>query len=1409
MALLYAREGGEFLVNSSAPGTQIKAKLVALAGGGFVVVWQDPSGLGGDSSGTSIKAQRYDGAGQKVGGEILVNTSTAGDQNLPTVVATANGGFFVAWEDRAAQDGPTPGADLGAIRGQFFDSSGAKTGAELTLNSDPVGLQFRPALTTLADGGYALAWAGPGNGVSSTPLSWRTQVFNADGTPRGFETLVANTTSSPADAPPAIAGLTGGTYVVVYEHNGSLYVRQFDANGNPLAEAHRLTTSPAAESRPAIIALPDGGFVVTFQQDGAPGDIRDVAAGVFDANTQPVGALFKVSQSTQLNQVEPSIAALPGGGYVISWQDLTGGNANSFEIRAQLFDASHQKSGTEFQVNTVTAGHQQRPGLAVLADGRIVVAWESEFVDTDGSPGIRAQILAPSPAPTDIALSAGSVNEAAVENLPVATVSASGAVNSGFTLSYLGDSVGGAFRLEGNQLIMNDSARLDAEIHNTVAVTLRATDANGHSFDEDIVLTVTDSPSERRFSAGPLTTLDARAHPDMAGLSNGGFVLVNNGNNFGDSGGEGLKMALFDSAGNLVRNITPVSGNVSEAQVSSFAGGGFVVIWQNTSPVLGDGSGTGVYAQRFDNDGNTVGGVIAVNTATTANQEFPSVAALAGGGFVAAWQDASGIGGDVSLTGIKAQIFDATGAKVGGEFRVNTATTSSQTQPEVTGLASGGFVVAWVDNSGTGGDASGTGLKGQIYDSAGNKVGGEFLINTTTTGNQFDLDLTAISNGNFLATWQDASGAGGDAEPNAVRAQLFDPAGNKIGAEILVNSSTAGSQVAPSISTIPNAGFVIAWQDLGGGSFNGVTRIQEFDASGARIGEEVRANVTGGPPVVVALGGGKFALSWMTPSTFSTETRLLTLEPQPVTANPDSGAAAENGTATGNVLGNDSHVPGAALQVGAVNGSAAGVGQTITLPSGATLTLQANGDYSYNPNGAFNSLTGATGAANSSATDSFTYTLTNGNIPTTVTITVTGIASPGDRALGTPGNDTITGTPAADLFDLDQGGTDTVSGGAGNDGFYFGATLTSADVVSGGADLDTLILQGNYSGGVTIGSGVTGIEALSFLAGTNSSFGDPGTNLYDYVITTSDANFAAGLQVKVNAAPLLAGEDFTFDGSAETDAKFLIYGGRGVDTLTGGAGHDTFFFADDRLTPGDTVNGGPGYDGLFLRGNYTIDFSAPGYTGLVTGVENVTVTSISDERYARGGGTEFDYNLTFADAQIAAGHTLTVNGSILLANETLVVDAAQNADGNIRIFGGASNDTLKGGGGDDFLSGGLGADILSGGSGGANNAGGNDVFQYKSVAESGGANVDQIFFFANGDRIDLTRIDANSGTAANDAFAFIGSSAFTGTAGELRATSVLDVWTVEGDTNGDGVADFKVVVNVSDAHPITAADFFL
>ena len=266
-----------------------------------------------------------------------------------------------------------------------------------------------------------------------------------------------------------------------------------------------------------------------------------------------------------------------------------------------------------------------------------------------------------------------------------------------------------------------------------------------------------------------------------------------------------------------------------------------------------------------------------------------------------------------------------------------------------------------------------------------------------------------------------------------------------------------------------------------------------------------------------------------------------------------------------NGSGPDTDVDGPGLSVGAVTGGT--VGSPFTLASGALLTVNADGTFAYDPNHAFDNLhlaDAGSGAANTSTTDTFTYTLTGGG-SATATVTIDGVDTAGTIYEGTGGDDTITGNATEGrLYHLEQGGADIVTGGSGNDGFYFGGAPTSADHVIGGAGTnDQVGLEGDYSGGLTLGEGtLSGIEVLALLPG------------FTYDLTTNDANVAAGATLTVWASRLSGDNTLRFDGSAETDGKFVVFGGGGNDTLTGGAGDDKFY----GLGGADTITGNDGAD---------------------------------------------------------------------------------------------------------------------------------------------------------------------------------------------------------------------------------------
>jgi Ca2+-binding RTX toxin-like protein len=335
-----------------------------------------------------------------------------------------------------------------------------------------------------------------------------------------------------------------------------------------------------------------------------------------------------------------------------------------------------------------------------------------------------------------------------------------------------------------------------------------------------------------------------------------------------------------------------------------------------------------------------------------------------------------------------------------------------------------------------------------------------------------------------------------------------------------------------------------------------------------------------------------------------------------------------------------------------------------------------------------------------------------------------------------------------------------------------------------------------------------GIEQLVLLAGDDTRFGDTANNLYSYFLATIDGNVDAGQRLVVTFNTLRAGENVTFDGSAETDGTFLTYAGRGIDTLTGGAGDDWFYFGNlGRWGASDSVDGGPGgtMDQLGLQGSYTVTFGAT----QITGIEMLVLLTGGDTRFGNLPGIGYSYDITMVDENVASGATFYVSANTLHANvsgvtdETLTFDGSAETDGRFVIYSGAADDVITGGAGNDTIYGAGGADTMRGGAG-------NDTFAYINAAHSTAVAMDQILDFATGDKIDLSGIDAYTTLNGDQFFAFIGSGAFSSShaVGEVRAFDTGGgVWHVEGDANGDGTID--LVISVTTDHALTGADFVL
>ena len=344
---------------------------------------------------------------------------------------------------------------------------------------------------------------------------------------------------------------------------------------------------------------------------------------------------------------------------------------------------------------------------------------------------------------------------------------------------------------------------------------------------------------------------------------------------------------------------------------------------------------------------------------------------------------------------------------------------------------------------------------------------------------------------------------------------------------------------------------------------------------------------------------------------------------------------------------------------------------------------------------------------------------------------------------------------------------DTLMGGAGFDVLNGGA---GADVLDGGADADQQRGEAGddrivYDAADTVIDGGAGRDTLVLktaavvhLENTSSSQ------------VSGGSAYVSGFE-DVDATGVLAG--ITVTGSQASNS---LTGGSGADTLMGGAGSDV-------------LKGGLGND--VLDGGAGVD-QVRGEAG-----DDRIVYDAADTVIDGGAGRDTLVLNTAATVNLGNFSTSQVSGGSAYVAGFEDVDASA-ATAGVRLNGSAFNNTLIGGSGADTLAGGAGFDTLTGGKG-------SDLFVFGAF---NAGDVDKItdFSHAQGDRIDLSAIDAVAGGVDNP-FAFIGQSAFHHLAGELRYDVAAGGLTVQADINGDGHADFSILV--ANTTSLVHGDFIL
>jgi hypothetical protein len=360
-------------------------------------------------------------------------------------------------------------------------------------------------------------------------------------------------------------------------------------------------------------------------------------------------------------------------------------------------------------------------------------------------------------------------------------------------------------------------------------------------------------PVGAEFQVNTVTRLDQRRSA-VAADDVGNFVVVwSSYEQDGDS--YGIFGQRFNAAGLRVGGEFQVNSYTTGAQsfpaAALDATGRLVVVWRSMGQ---DGSHYGAFARRYSASG-VPDAEFRLNSYTDGFQGYASVAFVGNGNFVVVWNSE---GQDGEGFGVFGRRYDAAGTPQGGEFQVNTHTTEYQASPVLAAAGDGSFVVVW--NS-YGQDDDSYGVFGQRYDASGSPRGGEFRVNSYTTGYQIDPGVAAAADGGFVVVWTGEDGLGW-----SVFSQRFDAAGLSLGTEFRVNALTQSLGPFPSVGSAASGDFVVAWQSFGpDGSGHGVFG-QRFDRAGLKRGSEFRVNsyTTGNQTetAVASAGNGNFVVVW-------------------------------------------------------------------------------------------------------------------------------------------------------------------------------------------------------------------------------------------------------------------------------------------------------------------------------------------------------------------------------------------------------------------------------------------------------------------------------------------------------------------------------------------------------------------
>jgi len=287
----------DILVNTFTNNFQINPAVAVLNNSNAVVVWASYDEAGSNSL-LDVYGQMLSPAGQRIGGEFLINQFTSYNQRTPAVAALANGGFAVAWVSEQEQSvAPNLGTNINYVAAneisvpsvdiyaRLYNSNGVAQGGEFLVDTNSLNPCANPDVAAAADGSFMVAWGG----------------FDTVNPTNGWD-IYARTFSS--------AGIGGATTLVNTHLPGNQYAPHLSVIG--------------------------GDYLVVWTSLGQDGSREGVFGQFVHEDGSKVGGEFLVNTTTVGQQMQPAVASDGVSQFLVVWTGFTLG-PDSFDLFAQRY----------------------------------------------------------------------------------------------------------------------------------------------------------------------------------------------------------------------------------------------------------------------------------------------------------------------------------------------------------------------------------------------------------------------------------------------------------------------------------------------------------------------------------------------------------------------------------------------------------------------------------------------------------------------------------------------------------------------------------------------------------------------------------------------------------------------------------------------------------------------------------------------------------------------------------------------------------------------------------------------------------------------------------------------------------------------------------------------------------------